>query len=61
VGRREFMTAWGISSYIDGVAEAGKAVYNIPMYITHGSRAKLVAAAGRILSSGGAVIKYGHL
>jgi hypothetical protein len=28
----EFMTAWAIATFIDGVAEAGKAVYNIPMY-----------------------------
>jgi len=27
------MTAWSIAAYIDRVAEAGKAVYNIPMYI----------------------------
>ena len=27
------MTAWSIANYIDGVAEAGKAVYDIPMYI----------------------------
>ena len=29
----ELMTAWSIASYIDRVAEAGKAVYNISMYI----------------------------
>jgi hypothetical protein len=29
----EFMTAWSIASYIDSVAEAGKAVYDLPMYI----------------------------
>jgi hypothetical protein len=28
----ELMSAWGVGSYIDGVAAAGKAVYNIPMY-----------------------------
>ena len=28
----ELMSAWSIGSYIDGVAAAGKAVYNIPMY-----------------------------
>jgi hypothetical protein len=29
----ELMSAWSIATYIDGVAEAGKAVYDIPMYI----------------------------
>jgi len=27
------MTAWSIAAYIDGVAEAGKSNYNIPMFI----------------------------
>ena len=27
------MTAWSIATYIDGIAEAGKAVYDIPMFI----------------------------
>jgi len=29
----ELMTAWSIASYIDSIAQSGKAVYNIPMYI----------------------------
>ena len=29
----ELMTAWSFATYIDGVAEAGKAVYHIPMFI----------------------------
>ena len=29
----ELMTAWSIAAYIDGVAEAGKSNYNIPMFI----------------------------
>ena len=28
----ELMTAWSIANYIDAIAEAAKAVYNIPMY-----------------------------
>ena len=26
------MSAWSVGTYIDGVAAAGKAVYDIPMY-----------------------------
>ncbi len=29
----ELMTAWSIASYIDRLAEAGKAIYAVPMYI----------------------------
>jgi len=29
----ELMSAWGIATYINDVAKAGKQVYNIPMYI----------------------------
>ena len=29
----EFMTAWGIANYIDGVSEAGKSAIDLPMYI----------------------------
>ncbi|MGB7724665.1 MAG: beta-galactosidase, partial [Dehalococcoidales bacterium] len=29
----ELMTAWSIASYIDAVSAAGKAIYDIPMYI----------------------------
>ena len=30
---RDYFSAWSIATYIDAVAEAGKAVYDIPMYI----------------------------
>jgi Domain of unknown function (DUF5597) len=29
----ELMTAWSIANYIDRIAESGKAVYDIPMYV----------------------------
>ena len=29
----ELMTAWSIANYIDGIVEAGKAVYDLPMFI----------------------------
>ena len=29
----ELMSAWSLAVYIDGVAEAGKAIYDIPMFI----------------------------
>jgi hypothetical protein len=29
----EFMTAWSIARYIDSIAEAGKQVYDVPMYV----------------------------
>ena len=29
----EIMTAWSIATYIDNIIEAGKAIYDIPMYI----------------------------
>lgn len=29
----ELMSAWSVATYHDGLAEAGKAIYNIPMYI----------------------------
>jgi hypothetical protein len=30
---RDMVSAWSIATYIDSVAEAGKTVYNLPMYI----------------------------
>jgi len=30
---RDVVTSWSIATYIDKVAQAGKAVYNLPMYI----------------------------
>ena len=54
------MTAWSFATYIDGVAEAGKAVYDIPMYINvwlmEGSRLS-GRFQGKIYPSGGAVSK----
>jgi len=32
----EFMSAWSVASYIDKVAEVGRAVYEIPMYMMSG-------------------------
>ena len=29
----EFMTAWSFAKYIDGLAAAGKAIYDVPMFI----------------------------
>jgi len=29
----EFLSAWGIASYIDAIAEGGKTVYDIPMFV----------------------------
>jgi len=58
----EFMSAWSVGTYIDGVAAAGKAVYNIPMY----QNAWLMEVrrldsrwmtAGETYPSGGAVTK----
>jgi hypothetical protein len=51
----EMLSAWSIARYIDAIAEAGKAVYDIPMYINvwlgeHGWR-----IPGESYPSGGAV------
>jgi beta-galactosidase GanA len=51
----EMMSAWSIAMYIDSIAEAGKSVYDIPMYINvwlgeHGWR-----IPGESYPSGGAV------
>lgn len=51
----ELLSAWSIAAYIDGVAEAGQASYDIPMYIN------VWLGAGRLpgegYPSGGAVSK----
>jgi len=51
----ELMSAWSIATYIDGIAEAGQASYDIPMYIN------VWLGAGRLpgegYPSGGAVSK----
>jgi hypothetical protein len=54
----ELMTAWSISTYIDRVAEAGKAVHNVPMYINvWPGEADNWAMAGEDYPSGGGVTK----
>ena len=58
----EFMTAWSIASYIDRLAEAGKAILNLPMYVNAWlSEVRQVesrwALAGLSYPSGGAVTK----
>jgi hypothetical protein len=54
----EFMTAWSIASYIDSVAEAGKAAYDIPMYMNAWMMAHpLWSLPGTAYPSGGAVSK----
>jgi hypothetical protein len=58
----EFMSAWSIASYIDEIAAAGKAVYDIPMY-TNAWKMEIRrvesrwATAGETYPSGGAVSK----
>ena len=52
----ELMSAWSIATYIDRVAEAGKAVYDIPMYINVWMMAyPLWSLPGTHHASGGAV------
>ena len=54
----EFMTAWSFATYIDSVAKAGKAVYDIPMYINVWvMQNSLWTLPGEIYPSGGAVSK----
>ena len=54
----EFMSAWSIATYIDGVAEAGKTVYNLPMYINVALMGQgWWPIPGEGYSSGGAVTK----
>ena len=54
----EFMTAWSIASYIDNVAAAGKAVYDLPMYINAWQMGQgWWPIPGESYPSGGAVIK----
>jgi len=40
LGSGEFMTAWSLAVYINSIAEAGKAVYDLPMYINVWSSGK---------------------
>ena len=54
----EFMTAWSIANYIDGVAAAGKAAYNVPMYINAWQMGQgWWPIPGESYPSGGAIIK----
>jgi hypothetical protein len=54
----EFMTAWSIAGYIDAVAAAGKAVYDIPMFINAWQSGQgWWPIPGESYPSGGAVIK----
>ena len=53
----EVMTAWSIAAYIDQIAKAGKAVYDIPMYINVWLGEGSWAIAGETYPSGGAVSK----
>jgi hypothetical protein len=58
----EFMSAWAIANYIDSIAAAGKAVYDIPMYsnvwVMEIHRANVVwMNPGETYPSGGAVRK----
>jgi hypothetical protein len=58
----EFMSAWGVATYIDRLAEAGKAVINLPMYanawlseVRRGESRWMIA--GQSYPSGGPVSK----
>jgi len=52
----EIMTAWSIANYIDSVADAGKAAYDIPMYINVWMMAyPLWSLPGTHYAAGGAV------
>jgi hypothetical protein len=54
----EFMTAWSIASYINSVAKAGKAVYDVPMYLNVWLMGQgWWQIAGEAYPSGGAVSK----
>jgi hypothetical protein len=53
----ELMTAWSIAVYIDRLAEAGKAIYNLPMYINVWLGDFGWAMPGETYPSGGAVSK----
>ena len=51
----ELMSAWSIANYIDRVAEAGKATYDIPMYINAWQMEHRWHNPGEDYPSGGAV------
>lgn len=49
----EFFHAWAVSSYIEQVAEAGKAVYPLPMYVNAALRDPVKYQDPKTYSSGG--------
>jgi hypothetical protein len=51
----EMMTAWSIASFIDAIAQAGKGVYDIPMYVNVWLGEQGWRIAGENYPSGGAV------
>lgn len=53
----ELMTAWSIATYIDRLAEAGKAIHNIPMYINVWLGEGSWRLPGGTYPSGGAVAR----
>lgn len=53
----ELMTAWSIANYIDSLAEEGKAIYDIPMYINVWLAGHAWEIAGETYPSGGAIPK----
>jgi hypothetical protein len=53
----EIMTAWSIASYIDRLAEAGKAIHDLPMYVNVWLGEQGWRVAGETYPSGGAVGK----
>jgi hypothetical protein len=53
----ELMTAWSIANYIDRLAEAGKAIYDLPMYINVWLGEAGWSLPGESYPSGGAVGK----
>ena len=57
----ELMTAWSIAGYIDRLAEAGKEIHEIPMYINVWLGEGSWGIAGESYPSGGAVGKTLHL
>ena len=53
----ELMSAWSIATYIDGLADAGKASYDIPMYINVWPMDSRWSIPGETYPSGGGVSK----
>lgn len=53
----EFMTAWHIGSYINKLADAGKAIYDLPMYVNVWLGEQRWRLPGESYPSGGAVGK----